>query len=239
MGLLDFIKGKNSKYVKEVTVFDPPGQHMRIIKDSMEIMMKTVNPETFFSREKLASNEALYCEREPVIIWNGMTGKQIYQMLNEKELRDKWHRDFLDRLFEKGCEDNLSYDMWEGRHLSKDNLNYFLQKLNGKKYHFCIVKFPGSDKLYTYIAKDMSIQPSDSVTIPIGKNKDFPESKLTQVVDVYDMSLDDLTFPVTDLRCVEEKLKSITCPHCGASIEINVGQKTGRCLYCRAEFYLI
>ena len=29
------------------------------------------------------------------------------------------------------------------------------------------------------------------------------------------------------LRCVEEKLKGIKCPNCGASVEVNVGEKTG------------
>ncbi|MBP5607583.1 MAG: hypothetical protein J6X66_04850 [Lachnospiraceae bacterium] len=116
--------------------------------------------------------------------------------------------------------------------------DYFVKRLNGKKYHFCRVGFPESNRLYTYVTKDLSIKPGDSVTIPTG-NGYVPDSKLKQVVEVFDASLDELDFSVVKLRCIEEKLKSIVCPHCGASIEINVGEKVGRCTRCQSEFYLI
>ncbi len=242
MGLFDFIKKSGNpkpdkRYVTYQRVYNPPGQHIRIIKESLDICMRTVNPDTFFSREKLASNEACYCENEPDIVWNGMNCAQIYKMLNEPKKRDAWHRDFIDRLFERGKEDNLTFHMYDAV-ISQDTADYFVRKLNGKKYHFCKVGFANSTKLYTYVAKDLSIKPGDSVTIPTG-NAFVPDTKLKQVVEVFDASLDELDFSIRDLRCIEEKLKSIVCPHCGAVIEINVGEKLGRCTRCQSEFYLL
>ena len=242
MGLFDFLKkGRkpqgDERYMTYTVSYDPPGQHMEILCNSMDICMKTVNPDTFFSREKLASNEALYCKSEERIVWNGMTCAQIYDMLNDSAKKAAWHRQFIDRLFERGREDNLTYQMYDAV-LSKECIDYFVKRLNGKKYHFCRVGFADSNRLYTYVTKDRSIKVGDSVTIPTG-NGFVPDSKLKQVVEVFDASLDELDFPVDMLRCIEEKLRSIVCPHCGASIEIDVGAKTGRCTRCQTEFYLI
>ncbi|MCR5502976.1 MAG: hypothetical protein K6F53_08200 [Lachnospiraceae bacterium] len=38
---------------------------------------------------------------------------------------------------------------------------------------------------------------------------------------------------------MEEKLKKITCPNCGASIEVDLDAKSGRCAYCNTFFYLV
>lgn len=242
MGVFDFLKkpkdhGFEGKYVTYQKVYNPPGQHMRILRESMDICMKTVNPDTFFSRERLAEEEASYCRDEPDIVWNGMNCIQIYRMLTDRDKREVWHRQFIDRLFDRGKEDNLTFHMYDAR-ITQATADYFVKRLNGKKYHFCKVGFPESNKLYTYVAKDLSIKVGDSVTIPTG-NGYVPNSKLKQVIEVFDASLDELGFPVTSLRCIEEKLKSIVCPHCGASIEINVGEKTGRCTRCQSEFYLL
>ena len=186
-------KNSEERYVTQI--YDPPQQHINILKDSLRIMYNTKNPETFFSRMKLASSQACYCEQEPDIVWNGMTCKEIYNMLNVK--KDEIHREFIDRLFEAKKENN-----------SIENNN------------------------------DRSIKVGDTITIPTG-NGFVPDSKVKQVVEVFDGPLDDLPFPISSLRCVESKLKSIVCPHCGASIEISVGQKTGKCTRCQSEFYLI
>ena len=166
-----------------------------------------------------------------------MNSRQIFNMLNDPYKRDAWHRKFINHLFERGKEDNLVFHMREAA-MSEASFDYFVKRLNGKKYHFCKVGFPESNKLYTYVAKDTSIKVGDSVTIPVG-NGYVPDSKLKQVVEVFEASLDELDFDVRELRCIEEKLKNIVCPHCGASIEISVGEKTGRCTRCQAEFYLI
>ena len=212
---------------------------MEILKNSLDIMAKTIDPDTFFSRAKLASNEAFYCKDEPRIVWNGLNSDQIYHMLRDNDKRDALHRKFINRLFEERREDRLTYKLYDvGAYMSKGTLDYFVKRLNGKVYHFCRVRFDNSNKLYTYITKDRSVKAGDSVTIPTG-NPSVPNTKLKQVVEVFDSSLDTLDFRIDRLRCVEEKLKSIICPHCGAPIEISVGQKTGKCTRCQAEFYLI
>ncbi len=255
MGLFDFLKKdtknnngnytnrdttSNDKYhYKEVVVYNPPGQHMMILKESLELMEKTINPSTFFSREKLSSEKALYCSEEPNIIWHGMNCEQIYRMLNDKDKKIAFDNRFIDRLFERGVEDRLAYQINEvGYSMYKESRDYYVRKLNGKKFYFCKVKFPDTDKLYTYITKDKSIREGDSVTVPTG-NGFVPDTKLKQVVETFEASLDDLEFPIERLRCIEEKLKNINCPNCGASIEVDVGAKTGTCKYCQAKFYLL
>ena len=168
-----------------------------------------------------------------------MKDDKIYEMLNDRYEMNMFHRDFIDRLFESGFEDRLTYQINEvGYSMMPETREYFVNKLKGKKYHFIKVEFPESKKLYTYVTKDASIMPGDTVTIPTG-NGFVPDSKVKQVVDVFDAALEELEFSIEKLRCVEEKLKNIHCPNCGASIELDVREKTGKCKYCQAMFYLL
>ena len=241
MGLFDMFRKKEQlPQGMRVVEYDPPEQHARIIVDSMNLINKTTNPDTYFSRYRLASNEACLISGMRGAIYNGMDAEQIYRMLNDKREKDKLHREFIDRLFDAKKENQLTYQMYEvGLHMSPETRAYFVAKLAGKKYHFCKVRFSDqSNKLYTYVTKDKSINIGDTVTIPTG-NTFVPDSKVLQVVDVFDASLDELEFPIESLRCVERKLKSITCPHCGASIQVDTGHKTGKCTHCQAEFYFV
>ncbi len=239
---MDFLKrlfSKKEKYVTYEKVYNPPGQHMRILKDSLDIMVKTTNPDTYFSRAKLAEEEAMYCEDEPAVVWNGMTCGRIYELLSNDETRDAIHRKFIDRLFDAGKEDNITYQMHKvGYCMSQDTVDYFVKRLNGKQYHFCKVRFDQGGKLYTYVTKNRSLKAGDSVTVTTGNNA-FPKTHLKQAVEVFDAPLTDLKFLVQDLRCTEETLTNITCPNCGASIEVDVNQKTGLCQYCKTHFYLL
>ncbi len=239
MGLFGF--RKKNKYVKKVTTYEyePPCFKMTVIRESLDIMSKTSNPDTFFSRCRVVDNYSLDCIDEPDIIWNGMNCQQIYDMLNDDVLSERFHRQFIDRLFEANREDRLTYTLYEHTcDMSVDTLDYFVRKLNRKKYHFCKVRFSDSNKLYTYIIKDRTVKPGDSVTVPTG-NLHFPNSKLMQVEEVFDAPLDDLDFDLDRLRCVEGKLRTICCPNCGASIEVDIGEKTGKCKYCGSMFYLV
>lgn len=239
MGFFRSRETRKEEYVQiEYSSYTAPRINYPMIRESMDIMEKTVNPETFFSREKLVSN-ALCSRITPEIVWKDMTCEEIYRTLNTREKRDAFHRRFIDRLFVVGKEDNMTYKLNDvSGYMSTSTIEYFVKKLGGKKYHFCKIAFYGTDKLYTYVTKDRSIKPGDSVTIPTG-NEFVPDSKLKQVVEVFDASLEELGFPPERLRCIEEKLKSISCPHCGANIEIDVGQKVGRCTRCQSEFYLV
>lgn len=220
--------------------YDPPEQHARILVDSLRLLESTTNPDTYFSRYKLAGNEACHISDYRGVVWNGMNAAQIERMLREESSMNMLHRKFIDRLFAEGKEDRLTFQMYEvGGYMTKSTLAYFKQKLGGKKYHFCKIRFNDmSNKLYTYVTKDKSVTIGDTVTIPTG-NGYVPESKVMQVVEVFDGSLDELGFPIENLRCVERKLKSIVCPHCGASIQINTSEKLGKCTKCQSEFYFI
>lgn len=239
MGLFKRLFSEKEKYVTYEKVYNPPRQHMRILKDSLDIMVKTTNPSTYFSRFKLACEEAMYCEDEPDAVWNGMTCREIYELLSDREYRDVIHRKFIDRLFAAGKEDNLTYQMHEvGYSMSQDTVDYFVKRLNGKQYHFCKIRFDHGGKLYTYITKNRSLKAGDSVTVTTGYPP-YAETKLKQAVEVFDAPLTKLDFLVQDLRCTDETLTNITCPNCGASIEVDVNQKTGLCQYCKTNFYLL
>lgn len=213
MGLFDFFKKSSDRYTFRgedgKKYFNPPGQHIIILKDCMELLEKTTSPGTFFSRAKLAQEKAYYCRFEKEIVWNGMNSEQIFQMLNNRESVAWLHRKFIDRLFETGKEDNLTYQMREfGKNMNEQTLNYFLQRLNGKMYHFCKISFSDTDKLYTYITKDPSIRVGDLVTIPVSTSFG-PGSDLVQVANVFDAPLDDLEFPIYQLRCVKNKFNNL------------------------------
>lgn len=230
---------KNVKHIK-VVKYDPPIQHVHIITDSLNIMNKTTNPDTYFSRYRTASNESILISDYDEIIYNGMTPIEIHNMLNDDYEKDELHIEFIDRLFRENKEDLLTYQLYEvGLHMSEEVREYFVNKLNGKKYHFCKVKFnENSNRLYTYVTKDKDINIGDTVTIPTG-NGFVPESKVLQVADVFEASLDSLEFPLVNLRCVERKLKSIECPHCGAALRVDSIKKVGKCPHCDSEFYFI
>lgn len=238
-------KLSNAEIQKEKYMAELGYDGMHIV-DSMELLETTLNPSTYFYRERFASNSAVVHMKNPYPVWKGFTCKQIYEMLNERSSLNIRHREFIDRLFAAGREDSLTYKMHEvGLGLSPETRIYFLKKLNGKKYHFCVVGFPETNKKYTYVTKDKSIASGDIVAIPSG-NESAPETKIKTVLDVFDASLDELDFPIERLRCVEEKLRGagekireIKCPGCGASIEVDTSEKTGKCPYCQALFYLL
>ncbi len=186
-------------------VYNPPGQHMMILKESMDIMDKTVNPDTYFSRYKLASEKALYCRSEQQKVWNGLNCDQIYHILSDPDSKNELQTTFITRLFDRGMEDRLTFQMHKvGRYLTDDALTYFVEMLAGKKYHFCRVSF-GDQKLYTYVSKDRTIKKGDIVTVPSGNGSDN-STKAKQVIETFDAPLDDLDFPLTGLRCVEDKI---------------------------------
>lgn len=240
MGLF-FNKKHSSDSARYTVSYDPPEQHARIVADSMKIMEQTTNPDTYFSRYKLASSEACKISDDYFgIVYDGMMACDIYYMLSDDYEKDCNHQAFIDRMFAAGKEDLITYQLYEvGGYMSEETREYFVDKLNGRKYHFCKVRFNDqSNKLYTYVTKDKGVTIGDTVTIPTG-NSFVPDTKVLQVVEVFDSSLDDIPFPIENLRCVERKLKSIVCPHCGASLQVNTSEKLGKCSHCGAEFYFI
>ena len=235
-----FGKKKRAPGVTVTVTYDPPEQHVHIITDSLKLMETTLNPTTYFSRYKLASNEALSIFEYPLVIYEGMTANKLYDMLYID--RDSLHQKFIDRLFAAGKEDRLVYQMYEvASYMSFDTRAYFLEKLNGKKYHFCKVRFNSAGKLYTYVTQDASVEVGDTITVPTGNGVEHDYS-IVQVAEVYDDSLNNLAFPIEELRCVEKKLKSIPCPNCGQSIKGYKGNgenKVCTCEFCGTQFYFV
>ena len=202
MGLFDLFRSTP----QGIAGYDPNKINKEIIRESLDIMYKTVNPETFFSREKLAKEKTDKCLLDREILWNGMNCSQIYQMLSDSYKREEWHKKFIDRLLERKCEDNLTYQMYDvSSYMSRETIDYFVRRLNGKKYHFCKVRFDGSDRLYTYVTKDPAVLPGDVVTVP-GGNILVTVTTNRVVEEVFDASLNQLDFPVAHLRCILKRL---------------------------------
>ena len=239
MGFFDAFKNNQSSSQMSSRMADTINSRRATqLADSMRLIENTTNPETYFNRYKMASNYAVMLLPYHGPVYGGLTSSQINYMLSCEQ--DIYDRGFINRLFAAKKEDLLTYNMHDyGYHLSEDNKAYFVQKLGGRKYHFCKVRFNNmSYKLYTYITKDKSIKVGDTVTIPSG-TKAAPESVVLQVEEVFDASLEQLEFPIEALRCVERKLKNIVCPHCGASIQIDTVNNLGRCTRCQSEFYFL
>ena len=225
---------------RTVTYFDPPEQYIPQIRESLELMDKTLNPATFFTRYQFASDRACHIMEVKKVVYDGKTPAQIYKWLNDRHSKYYLQKKFIDRLFEAHRENSIAYQMDEiGYRMLRETKEYYLACLAGRDFHFCKVRFgENSKKLYTYVAKDKNLSIGDTVTVNTG-NTMYPKMKVVQVEDVYDDCLDNLPFELEKLRCVDNKLKKIECPHCGAGISVDVGQKKGKCAYCGAEFYLI
>ena len=245
------IKHSDNPYEKN-GVYNPPEQHIRILKDSLDLMEKTSNPETYFSREKLVVEKALYCINEPQIVWSNLTCRQIYDVFTTPEKKASVDRTLIDKLFREGKEDLLVFQMQQvGGYMLKETLDYFVRRLNGKRYHFCKVRFDDSGRLYTYVAKDPAIKQGDLVTVPTGNAFD-KSTKLKQVVEAYDAPLDTLGFPINLLRCIEDRVKGTTveerivsmnlikleCPNCGAALQVNDQLKSCTCNFCGHTFII-
>lgn len=225
---------------RTVTYYDPWEQHARIIVDSFELINKTVNPDTFFYRCKLVSDESMHISDVTDIIYDGKTAREIYDWLHDKDEQIIFQKKFIDRLFDEKKENRLAYQLFDvGYRITNEALDYYLQRLNGKEFHFCKVLFDiNGRKSYTYITKNKSTQLYETVTVKVG-NHNFPETKVVQVYDVFDAPLTSLEFPLRDLRCVDATLRSIKCPNCGTSIQIDVDTKKGICAYCQSDFSLV
>lgn len=240
MGLFFNRKKENHLPVgtKVTVTYDPPEQYVRIILDSFRIMSETFNPSTYFSRYKLVMNKAVHIMEYEPVIYEGMNARSLYYWLSNNE--DKIHKSFIDRVFAAGKENVFAYQMREiGLSMSPSVRKYLVDRFGNKKFHFCRVSFNDhSNKTYTYIAKDRTISTGDTVTIPAG-NGYVKEEKIMQVVSTFEGSLNQLDFPIENLRCVERKLKNVSCPNCGASIEVYEQGKVGKCKYCGAQFYFI
>ena len=218
----------------------PPHVRLKQIRESMEIINKTLNPGTFFSRCRFASNAACEMMHIKKVVYDGKTPAEIFRMLNDEDSKTILQRQMIDRLFEEHRENSVIYQMDEiGHQFTRSAKEYYLTRLNGKKFHFCKVKFDVNDKkTYTYVTKDRNLAVGNTVTVLVG-NGSYAKPKVVQVIDVFDDYPDALPFELEELRCIESKLKGIECPHCGASIQVDVGEKKGKCDYCGAEFYLV
>ena len=225
---------------RTVTYYDPPEQYIPQIVESLELTKKTLNPRTFFYRYQFASDRAVHIMEVKKVIYEGKTPAQIYKWLNNKNTKNMLQREFVDRLFDAHRENSIIYQMEDVRYrMTRETKDYYLGRLAGRKFHFCKVKFDVNDKkMYTYVTKDKNLAEGDMVTVNTGDST-YPKMKLVQVLEVFDDCVENLPFELEKLRCVEGKLKGIECPHCGASIQVDVGQKTGQCEYCGTEFYLL
>ena len=212
----------------------------RQVGETMEILLTTLNPGTFFSRYRFLSNTSVDHMEAKKKVYNDMTPKQLYKWLNNKNTQNKLQQLLIDRMFDNHRENNIIYEMSDvGAKFTKESMQYYLKRLGARQFHFCKVKFDADrDKLYTYVTKNKNLTVGDTVTVSKGRGE-YKETNVVQVEEVFDDCVQNLPFPLEKLRCVDSKLRGIECPHCGASIQVDVGKKTGKCDYCGAEFYLL
>ena len=244
MGLFDKLFKKSPEpteaYFSPDSDYGPPHIIIKQIQESMDLVNNTLNPRTFFSRYQVASNKACSIMKIQKVVYNGMTPIQLHRWLNDEDVKSMLQRQFIDRLFDAHRENSIVYQMNDvGHRMTRNAMEYYLMRMSSKKFHFCKVKFDINDKkTYTYVTKDKNLAVGDTVTVYV-ENMSHAKPKVVQVIEVFDDYLEALPFNIEELRCIDSKLKGIECPHCGASIQVDVGEKRGKCDYCGAEFYLV
>ena len=178
-------------------------QHFGIMRDSVELIHKTVYPKTYFSRYRTAVKEA---EVVAKLCKDHELGKLAMQTLAVLlSSREQITNDFLDRCDAAGKlpfvrNELISYksEMPEGSYkYFEELLNCAIDDEDLEEYIFCSVVFNEGGKAYYYLTDEEDICCGDCVTVPVGRND---EEKTGRVVKVEIFKGCNAPVPVENLK---------------------------------------
>ena len=224
MGLFDFFKKRqkasklspvdpNAGYGEYPADWPMPlkiaqaSQHFQIMRDSVELINKTVYPKTYFSRYETAVREAeiviKLCKHHEL----GRLAAQTLDLLISG--RVEITNDFLDRC---DAADKLPFirdDLIAMREqMPQACFAYFEELLDLHtdeddldEYIFCSVVFSEGGKSYFYLSDDEDIRCGDYVTVPVGRRN---EESTGRVVEVEIFKGQDAPIPVDNLKYIIE-----------------------------------
>ena len=182
-------------------------QHFQIMRDSVELINKTVYPKTYFYRYETAVREAevviKLCKRHEL---GKMAAETLAFLLSS---RVEVTNNFLDRCdaanklpFIKNeliaMHDKMPAECFEyfeellGCHTDEDDLD---------EYIFCSVVFNEGGKSYYYLSDDEDIRCGDYVTVPVGKRN---EENTGRVIKIEIFRGNNAPIPVDSLKYIIE-----------------------------------
>ena len=176
---------------------EPLLQFIPQLQESMDLLDKTLNPDTYFSRYEYAEGLAKkLCGVKQAKI-NGKSADRIYaELIGNK---DKNHKAFIDRVFDKRSKYISNLDSNKDK-MSKAAWEYYKSKQSGRRYHFAAVSFGDSWKTYDYLCEDMSVKAGNKVEV---ETKDGIQ--VVEVKKTFYLYESELSFPIDRYKKILRK----------------------------------
>ena len=191
-------------------------QHMRIIKDSIELLHSTSNPTTFFGRHDdlmeslLTVTDQLRNVKDKNL---ALTITSLTEKYGSEEIRTTLTNDFLDRAIENNKTAILKQELWKYiDKMTNSSIQYAESKLGvitkpnttfDNRYMLCFVEFEGGHKQYCYLSDDHTVQVGCNVVVPVGN---YGKETEAQVVRIEICSLEEIPFASTKLKRIIRKI---------------------------------
>lgn len=228
LSLVDKTKRKKSIQVynaKNISEADLRGRmietHMRILGESGDLLAKTTNAGTFFSRYedflqaagRLASYAETYGVSNAGKVRDDM--EKAIQIMGNEELQTTLIIRFFDRTVAVGKGDLLQQELWKYAHLMTPKaIEYWTASMgpicapyenrNGE-YMVCWVSFEEGGKPYCYLSDDPSVQAGDEVVVPVGSYGKETFAKIERIAYYDTESPGDFPFSLTKLKRIKCK----------------------------------
>ena len=182
-------------------------RHFEIMRDSVDLIYKTVYPKTFFSRYRTAVHEAevviKLCKHHEF----GRLATQTLALLLSD--RVEITNSFLDRCDSAGKLPFIKNDLIAMRtEMPEECFDYFEELLDCyidesglDEYIFCSVVFSEGGKSYYYLSNYEDIRCGDYVTVPVGKKND---ASIGRVVKIEVFKSNNAPIPVHSLKYIIE-----------------------------------
>lgn len=177
----------------------------RILTESLDLISKTVYPETFFSRYKLALKEARVIIRLSI----GYESQKEMMDIVDTLLDDKIEifDDFFDRCDAAGKLPFVKDQVEKYRNeIPTESYEYYRTLLDchtdeddEDEYIICSVEFSGGGKSYYYLSDDDAVACGDYVIVPVGRND---REETARVVKVETCKGKNAPIPVDNLKYI-------------------------------------
>ena len=213
MGLFDIFRNKEELLRNpEATAQHPDvgtltvgARHYEIMRESIDIIGETTNPDTFFSRYNLAVKHAkMLIELFPNYELGTIAESELEILEDDKDI---FIEEFLDRCNDEEKLPFIKNEIMAHRsEMSDESYEYFLE-LTGcydeKTYTFCSVVFNEGGKSYYYLSDEDDVRCGDTVVVFVGKDE---IEKTARVVKVEKFKGKNAPIPVDSLKYIVDVL---------------------------------
>jgi len=205
------IEKEKKRYLVAQTFYSRDGE---IYNDSVELLLQTTNPDTFFSRYKLAEKCLSEIERKTRKTILKREYKEAKALQNELAIQKTVLTNaFIDRAIDAGKSKLLAENIWKYQsQMTEESIAYLAEQVgeiympqsNDKEgYIYCSVAFSEDGKTYYYFTDDESIQIGDRVIVQVGT--DYKEATGTVVaVERFDKA--EVPLPLEKIKRILRKV---------------------------------